>query len=163
MISWGSKVETLPPCWDLLTWGWLGIWDPMWIGPNTYEVLAHDSSLWQLIRQRNFSTCRKIGIMRVAKHLVVLFLTLRSLWILKSKVGPNTLFMSWVCHNRSFWDKFFFTLALKTKNMFYAIINSIVISWPKLEIYKPLNVSVQVGKKGVHCCLSKNSSIVMGL
>ena len=26
----GSKVETLPPCWDLLTWVELGTWDHVW-------------------------------------------------------------------------------------------------------------------------------------
>ena len=30
IIFWGSKVGTLPPCWDSLTWVGLGTWDPMW-------------------------------------------------------------------------------------------------------------------------------------
>jgi hypothetical protein len=29
MVFWVSKVGTLPPCWDLLTWVGLGTWDPM--------------------------------------------------------------------------------------------------------------------------------------
>ena len=34
MVSWGSKVGTLPPCWDLLTWVGLGTWDPTWTNPK---------------------------------------------------------------------------------------------------------------------------------
>jgi hypothetical protein len=30
MVSWCSKVGTLPRCWDLLTWVRLGTWDLMW-------------------------------------------------------------------------------------------------------------------------------------
>ena len=33
MVSWGSKVGTLPSSWDLLTCVALGAWDPMWTGP----------------------------------------------------------------------------------------------------------------------------------
>ena len=35
MVSWGSKVRKLPPCWDLLIRLGLGTWDPMWTNPNT--------------------------------------------------------------------------------------------------------------------------------
>jgi hypothetical protein len=34
MVSRGSKVGTLRPCWDLLTW--VGLGDPMWTDPHCY-------------------------------------------------------------------------------------------------------------------------------
>jgi len=44
----------------------------------------------------------------------------------------NTLPMSRVCHNRSFWGKLILTLALKTKDMCHGTINSLVI--PMIEV-----------------------------
>ena len=44
MVSWGSKVGTLPPCWDLLTWVGLGTWDSMW----TNLEISFSFSLFQL-------------------------------------------------------------------------------------------------------------------
>jgi hypothetical protein len=32
-VCWGPKVETLPPCWNLLAWVGLGTWNPVWAGP----------------------------------------------------------------------------------------------------------------------------------
>ena len=38
MVSWGSQVGTLPPCWDLLTWVGLGTWD---FGPHVTLALSN--------------------------------------------------------------------------------------------------------------------------
>ena len=111
------------------------------------DHLRDSSPNLEKFKAMQLSMCRKIRIMRVAKRSVVLFLTWKSLWILKSKVGPITWFVSWVCHNRSFWDKFLFTLALKTKDMCHATINSMVISWPKLEIYKPIMLVYKLARR----------------
>jgi hypothetical protein len=53
-ISWGSKIGTLPPCWDLVTWVGLGTWD---LGPlvncplhslGLYPGCCYGSSFFQL-------------------------------------------------------------------------------------------------------------------
>ena len=52
MVCWGSKVGTLSPCWNLLTWVGLGTWDPMWIGPSKEASRQKDthvrSNIWGL-------------------------------------------------------------------------------------------------------------------
>ena len=42
-LSWGSKAETVPPCWDLLTWVGLGAWDPVWTNPRILIPQLHGS------------------------------------------------------------------------------------------------------------------------
>ena len=44
MVSWGSKVGTLCPCWNLQPWVGLGSWDLMWAGPSNQqmELQQHD-------------------------------------------------------------------------------------------------------------------------
>lgn len=79
-----------------------------------------------------------------------LIFELTLLWMLKAKNGPNTLPMFRVCHNYSFCDKTFLPLILKTRDMCHTTVNFLVISWPKLETYKPRVVDVQVGPCHVH-------------
>ena len=38
MVSWGSKVGTLTPCWDLRTWVGIGTHGPMWTNPRKQSV-----------------------------------------------------------------------------------------------------------------------------
>ena len=57
MVSWGSKVGTSPPRWDLLAWVGLETWDPMWTGPwnsqhtlNTLSPISFETSVFFGVR-----------------------------------------------------------------------------------------------------------------